>query len=140
MPRVRLAILIVLAAGRASAEPLPATPTITPAITPTAPRIVNVPTAWLQPSGQMFASAGANHRKGALVSFSLGVGGLAEVDVDLTDRLLACDPCTGERSTTQLYARSSLFKIGLATSRDRTWRLGTALGLRRGSTRQIMNG
>ena len=109
---------------------------------PTAPRVIHAPTAWLQPSGQLHASAGASHRAGALAAVALGLGGVAEVDLDLTDRWSGCAPCTGDRAPLRLDATSALFKLGLATARRGPRpRAGVALGFRRTiGTRRVTAG
>ncbi len=134
--RAVLAIAVVLGAAR------PAVAEVVPPAAPTAPRLLHAPTAWLQPSGQLHAAAGISHRAGAQAALVLGIGGLAEVDLDLTDRLVACEPCAGDRTATALAARSALFKIGLAR-RPGGGRLGAgvALGLRRSlATRAVAVG
>jgi hypothetical protein len=98
---------------------------------PTAPRVVHAPTAWLQPASQLHIGFGTSHRLSPSASVAFGLGDVAELDVDLTDRIVACPGCGEERDATNLFAATALFKMGLATSRARVWRLGTALGFRK---------
>jgi len=71
--RVAIAVVLVLASARAHAEPAP-------------PQVLHVPTAWLQPRDTVHGSAGANHRGGGFLRLTGGLGGLADVDVEVTDR------------------------------------------------------
>jgi hypothetical protein len=69
----RVAMLLVLVSASAHAEPAP-------------PQVLHVPTAWLQPRDTVHGSAGANHRGGGFLRLTGGLGGLADVDVEVTDR------------------------------------------------------
>ena len=121
-----LGVIVVGLAGRdAAAQPA------TAPRPPTSPRVVHAPTAWLQPARQLHVTFGASHRLAPSASAAFGVGGVAELDVELTDRLVACPGCGEEREATNLFAATALFKLGLATSAARDWRLGAALGFRR---------
>ncbi len=133
-----LAIVLValVASSTASAQPVAGVPGAGPPLTaapraPTSPRVVHAPTAWLLPSRQLHVGLGASHRLDPSAQLALGVGGVAEVDLELTDRLIACPGCGEERVEHNLFAASALFKLGLATAAVRPWRLGAALGFRR---------
>jgi hypothetical protein len=136
MSRALPVLIVMLAVTRASAQP--AATALTPV---TSPRIVHAPTAWLQPARQLHAMFGASHRLAPSASAAFGVGGVAELDLELTDRMIACPGCGEERDEENLFAASALFKMGVATSAAREWRLGTALGFRRTfATRHVMAG
>lgn len=139
MLRALPALLVMLVAAGASAQPAVATTTtIAP---PTSPRIVHAPTAWLQPARQLHAMFGTSHRLAPSASAAFGVGDVAELDLELTDRVIACPACGEERDEENLFAASALFKMGVATSAAREWRLGTALGFRRTfATRHVAAG
>jgi hypothetical protein len=125
MTRALAVLLVVLAGTAATAEPA------TVPRAPTAPRVVHAPTAWLQPAGQLHVGLGTSHRLAPSVSAAFGLGDVAELDLDVGDRLIACPGCGEERAETNLFAATALFKLGLATSTAREWRLGTALGFRK---------
>lgn len=93
---------------------------------PTSPRVVHAPTAWLQPAGQLHVQLATSHRLAPSGSVAFGLGNLAEVDLELTDRLIACPGCGDERDEDNLVAATALFKMGL-----RSEHLGVALGFRR---------
>lgn len=124
--RVLLWVILVGLAGR----PATAQPAALPRA-PTSPRVVHAPTAWLQPARQLHVALGTSHRLAPSASMAFGVGDVAELDLELTDRLVACPGCGEERDATNLFAASALFKLGVATSAARAWRLGAALGFRR---------
>ncbi|HUQ03263.1 MAG TPA: hypothetical protein VM261_12260 [Kofleriaceae bacterium] len=119
-------LLIVLAGSAATAEPA------TVPRAPTSPHVVYAPTAWLQPQGQLHVTLGASHRLAPSGTVAFGLGDVAELDVELTDRVVACPGCGEEqRDSENLFAASALFKMGAATSAARDWRLGAALGFRK---------
>lgn len=98
---------------------------------PAAPRTLYTPTAYLQGASRVFASAGGDHRGGGFLAFSLGLGELAEVDLEVGNRLGACQACAdGEPVATSLTAATALFKIGLAERRFGRWQPALALGFR----------
>lgn len=125
MTRALAVLFVVLAGTAATAEPA------TVPRAPTAPRVVHAPTAWLQPAGQLHVGLGTSHRLAPSVSAAFGLGDVAELDVDVSDRLIECAGCGEERDQTNLFAATALFKMGAATSAARDWRLGTALGFRK---------
>lgn len=125
MFRALLVFVIALAGTAATAEPA------TVPRAPTSPRVVHAPTAWLQPASQLHIAFGTSHRLSPSANVAFGLGDVAELDVELTDRLVACPGCGEERDATNLFAATALFKMGIATSAAREWRLGTALGFRR---------
>ncbi|HTM22803.1 MAG TPA: hypothetical protein VL172_19910 [Kofleriaceae bacterium] len=100
---------------------------------PPSPRIFHVPTAWLQPPAHLYASAGANHRGSGMFALSAGVGRLAEVDAELTDRFVQCATvCSGDdRDARHGWVVSALFKVGVAERRLGWWQPALALGFRR---------
>ncbi len=107
-------------------------PDSAPPNVPGAPRVFHAPTAWLQPAGGVFATGGANHRGGMFVAATAGLGGLAEVDVAMTDHVIACSVCDGEqRETVEMYIPTAEFKVGLAQGRFARWQPAVALGYRR---------
>jgi hypothetical protein len=129
-------LLIVLAGTAATAEPA------TVPRAPTSPHVVYAPTAWLQPQGQLHVTMATSHRLAPSGSVAFGLGDVAELDLELTDTLIACPGCTEDvRDSTNLFAASALFKMGAATSAARDWRLGAALGFRKTfATRSVMAG
>jgi hypothetical protein len=68
-----LVAILALAPARAQAEPAP-------------PQVLHAPTAWLQPRDTVHGSAGANHRGGGFLRITAALAGLADVDVEVTDR------------------------------------------------------
>jgi hypothetical protein len=130
---MRAAILIALAlvaagAGDARAdEPKPGSEQLRPR----APRLFHVPTAYLQPGGGLFVSAGGSHRGGTFGAVALGVGGVAEVGAQLSDDLGECSSCTAEHPVAAaLPTRAAWFKIGLAEDRFFRHQPALALGFR----------
>ncbi len=98
---------------------------------PIAPRTLYTPTAYLQGASRVFASAGGDHRGGGFFALSLGLGELAEVDLEIGNRLAACEACAdGDPVATSLTAATALFKIGLGEARFGRWQPALALGLR----------
>lgn len=135
MSRALPVLLIVLAGTAATAEPA------TVPRAPTSPRVVQAPTAWLQPARQLHVGLGTSHRLAPSASVAFGVGDVAELDIEMSDRLIACPGCGEERDETNLFAATALFKMGVATSAAREWRLGAALGFRKTiATRSVLAG
>jgi hypothetical protein len=98
---------------------------------PVAPRIINVPTADLQGAGRTFVTTGVSHKGKPFVGLSMGLGDIAEVDLEVADRAGACELCSGEdRHATSVLAVTALFKIGVAEGRFAAWQPALALGLR----------
>ncbi|MCG8423467.1 MAG: hypothetical protein MJE77_36670 [Proteobacteria bacterium] len=123
---VHRAVLVVLAigqgAGISAAEPIR---------TARAPRVLHIPTAHLQPPRQVHVSAGGTHRGGAFAAISTGLGRLAEIDVEVSDRLAGCRQCAGDdRRADALVAASALFKVGLGENHLVQWQPALALGFR----------
>jgi hypothetical protein len=118
------AALMVGAAAPAAAQP---------AEPPLTPRIFHVPTAWMQPPAHVYTSAGANHRGGFMLSSATGLGQLAELEAELTDRFVDCTTvCEGDdRAPGNRTMLSALFKIGVAERRWAPWQPALALGFRR---------
>jgi hypothetical protein len=135
MSRALPVLLIVLAGTAATAGPA------TVPRAPTSPHVVHAPTAWLQPAGQLHVGLGTSHRLAPSASVAFGLGDVAQLDVEMSDRLIACPGCGEERDATNLFAATALFKMGVATSAAREWRLATALGFRKTfATRSVMAG
>jgi len=114
-----------------------------PAAAPVAPRTLYTPTAYLQGARRAFASAGGDHRGGGFLALSLGLGDLAEVDLELGNRLAVCEACAEqERVATSITAASALFKIGVGEGRYAGWQPAIALGFRApiGSTGATVDG
>ncbi len=91
---------------------------------PTPPRLFHVPTAHIQPAGRGHGSAGLNHRGGGLFALTYGLGGLADVDVQVTDRFVTTDDEERPHGT-------ALFKLGLAETQLGFWHPAAALGFRK---------
>lgn len=119
--RAVLALLCVAqAAGVAGAEVGKAS---------TAPRLLHVPTAYLQPPRGVYLSAGGSHRKGVMLAATTGLGQLAEIDIELSDSLAVCSACSGDEThADSLMAASALFKIGLQEDWLGGWQPALALG------------
>lgn len=125
-----LAAIAALAVSVATSAPARAEPPAVPAA-PLAPRVLNVPTADLQGAGRTFMSTGISHRGIPFAGLSLGLGDVAEVDVEVADRAGACELCSAEdRHATSVLAVTALFKVGLAEGRFTSWQPALALGLR----------
>ncbi len=122
MLRAAAVLLLVALATTATAQSVPRPPT--------SPRVVHAPTAWLQPAGQLHVDLAASHRlaPSAAATFGLGVG---EVELELTDRLIACPDCGELRAEENFAAATAAFRMGAATSTARPWRAGAVLGFRR---------
>lgn len=120
--RVTLVVLATLA-HTAHAEPVAA---------PTASRVVHAPTAWLQPQGQLYVQLGASHLPTAAGAATLGLGDVAELEVELADRFIACPGCGETRDEANLFLGTAAFRMGVATDpAARAWRTGVVLGFRR---------
>lgn len=120
--RVTLVVLATLA-HTAHAEPVPA---------PTASRIVHAPTAWMQPQGQLYVQLGASHRPTPAGSATFGLGDVAELELELADRFIACPGCGETRDEHNLFLGTAAFRTGIATDpAARPWRTGVVLGFRR---------
>jgi hypothetical protein len=101
--------------------------------TPLAPRVLHVPTAWLQSPGRVYGSTGLDHRGGGFFAIAGGLGRLAEIDVNITDRFVRCAAnCQGdERSTSAAWVASALFKIGAGADALFAGQPALALGFRK---------
>jgi hypothetical protein len=100
---------------------------------PPAPRVIDVPTARLQPSGRVFVSGGAFviPDRTPFVNVTLGLGGLADVDLELTDQVAVCKACSPDAPTPSSIAlMTAAFKMGLAEGHLHRWQPALALGLR----------
>lgn len=86
---------------------------------PVQPRIFHAPTAWLQPHGAVIGTVGSSHRLAPFVGVSAGLGGVAELDVQLTD------------TSDGLSIPTALFKTGVAAGRLGRGQAAVALGFRR---------
>lgn len=123
-------VCIATAFGLAWAAPAAAEPG---APAPLAPRILNVPTGHVQPSLHVHASGGAFLVPDATPSLAatLGLGGVADIDVELHDRVAICTACDGDEATTASIASpSAAFKMGLGEGLYASWQPAVALGLR----------
>ena len=80
---------------------------------PPPPRVFYVPTAWLQPDREVYASAGVDHKRRPFTAVSVGLAGLAELDLTLT-------------GVTERVLPTALFKIGWGGRRA-----AAALGFRK---------
>jgi len=119
-----MALLVaVVAPPKAAAEP---------ARRPVAPRVIHVPTAHLQAHGRFFASAGSTHRGGPFGAVTFGLGGIAELDLQLAGNVGACVACSGgDPHADSIAMPSALFKIGVAEGRVASWQPAMALGFRK---------
>ncbi len=88
---------------------------------PRGPRVVHAPTAWVLPRGGVWLTAGATHRQGRTQLATVGLAGLAEVEVGEADAP-ACAPCPLE-ATFKLAAPAAWLPRSTAL----------ALGARRGA-------
>lgn len=88
-------------------------------VRPVQPRVFHAPTAWLQPDGAVYGTAGLSHHLAPFVGVSAGLGGVAELDVQLTDT------SKGQSIPT------ALFKMGIAARRIGAWQPAMALGFRK---------
>lgn len=96
---------------------------------PRAPRLFHAPTAFLQPSGAVFMTAGGTHRGNQYGAVALGVGGVAEIGVESSDDLGSCAECTPEEPVAEaLPTRTAWFKIGVAEDRFFAHQPALALG------------
>jgi hypothetical protein len=91
---------------------------------PTPPRLFHIPTGHIQPAGRGHGSAGADHRGGGLFALTYGLGGVADLDVEVTDRFVTADD--DERPHA-----SALFKLGLGERQLGFWHPAAALGFRK---------
>jgi len=100
---------------------------------PATPRVLHVPTAWLQTPGRVYGSTGLDHRGTGFLAVNGGVGKLAEIDINVTDRFLLCDQeCDGdERNTSDARVVSALFKIGTAADSMFAGQPALAIGFRK---------
>lgn len=114
-------ILGLLAARPASAQAQTVAQPVAKLRRPVQPRVFHVPTAWLQPHGALFGVAGLSHRVDPFVAVTAGLGGVAEVDVQLTD-------------TSNVAIPTALFKTGVAARRLGRWQPALALAFRKSFT------
>ncbi len=134
-----LSTVLAASAGGVRAEPDPeannsaTTLTPPPVTTPAAPRVLHVPTAWLQPPATVYASTGVNHRGGGFLSLSTGLGRLAEADLNISDRFISCAAdCAGDtRDSGPAWLATALFKIGMAADELFSGQPALAIGFRR---------
>jgi hypothetical protein len=83
------------------------------------PRVVQAPTAWVAGRNSLFASAGVDHHAAPFAALTAGLGGVAELDLTLSD-------VSGELTPT------ALFKAGAAYR----GRIGGAIGFRKSLARR----
>lgn len=122
--------MLAVAVPVAGAEPVPAPAALR---VPPAPRVIDVPTARLQPSGRIYASGGAFviPDRTPFVGVTLGLGGLADVDLELTDQAAVCRDCSpDEPIPSSIALMTAAFKLGLEEGRLHQWQPAIALGLR----------
>ncbi|RMH44287.1 MAG: hypothetical protein D6689_02785 [Deltaproteobacteria bacterium] len=80
-PHAVLAAAVATAVSAVAAAQEPVSP----------PRLFDVPVAPALRDGRLHVTAGLSHRGGGTVAIAAGLGGVAEVDIDLSDRLAAAD-------------------------------------------------
>ncbi len=100
---------------------------------PAPPRVINAPTGRLQPSGHLFATGGlfVVPDRTPMLGATLGLGDLAEVELEVTDRAAVCPGCTSRAQVAESIAMTTAaFKIGLPAGHYAAWQPAVALGLR----------
>lgn len=78
------------------------------------PRVITIPTAWIQPkvAGHLSGDADLRLDSGGMLAASMGR--LVEIDLAGDDLLQICDPCAGrDRDTTGLQLASVGWKLGV---------------------------
>jgi hypothetical protein len=94
----------------------------------TAPTVIGVPTAWIQPAGAAHVSLDGDRFLNSGVRVTKSLSSIAEIDVASDDTILTCDPCRGDGRTTEgLQAVSGGFK--LAAGEDAWFRHQPALAV-----------
>ncbi len=94
-------------------------------------RVWHAPTAWLQPHGGAIATAGATHRGAPFTAVTVGLGGVAELGVDLGPSLADCRRCgDGVRGPESVMVARALFRVGVAESTWFTAQPAVVLGFR----------
>jgi len=106
---MRTARVAVLAALAAWSSGRPAGADVTAARRSS--RALHVPTAWLPARDTVHASAGVDHRGVAAGRIDVGLAGIAAVDLGVTDELVYCNPCRGERALTPSWAAIAGFQL-----------------------------
>jgi hypothetical protein len=94
------------------------------------PRLIHVPTAWLLPRDAGWGSAGVDHRGAGHLELTAALGGIAQVDLGVSDRIVACAPCGDEPDAAPAWLGSAGFKLGWPPARH-AGRPALALGVRR---------
>lgn len=98
MRAVLVVIAAVIAARPAAADPEGA-------------RLVTAPAGWLPPAGTAAATLGADHRGDGTAIGSLGLGGLAEVELGADTDVRGCTDCTLRRPVPLRLGRAG-FRLG----------------------------
>ena len=102
-----------------------------PVKVPLPPRVLHIPTAYLQPPLRVYTTAGGSQRLGAFVALSTGLGRLAEIDVELSDHIGECRECEAdENAADSALLPSAMFKTGLAEGTFGRFQPALALGFR----------
>jgi len=81
---------------------------------PTAPRVFRIPTAFLQPAGRGHGTAGLDHRGAGYLALTYGLGGLADVELEVDDRFV-----------------TAAFKMGIAQGELSRWLPAAAIAFRK---------
>ena len=74
-----------------------------------APMVIEIPTAWIQPKLSAHVSGNADHHLDSGARLAASMGRLVEIDLASDDLIQTCDPCGGMmRATTGLQLVATL--------------------------------
>jgi hypothetical protein len=104
------ASLATLGAGNACAQGAP---------TEAEPRVFHVPTAWIQPDQAATATLGLNHHGEPFADATVGLGGIAQIGLQLSD------------DSEQLSIPTGLFQVAVPPDKLWSWQPAVALVYRR---------
>lgn len=78
------------------------------------PRVITIPTAWIQPELTAHLSGDADFHLDSGARFAVRMGRLVEIDLAADDLLQSCDPCSGlDRATEGVQLGSVGWKLGV---------------------------
>jgi hypothetical protein len=97
----------------------------TAAADPALPRVVTAPTAWIPDAGEGVLTAGIDFRGDTLVGATLGLGGIASIELDDDSTVRACEACDQRAQPVELGRAD--FRLALHQGR---WRPALAFGVR----------
>lgn len=121
----------VCLAWSATAGAQPTSSAVPPA--PVAPRLLNVPTGHVQPAAQLHATGGAYvlPDRTPFFGLTLGLGGVADIDLEVHDRAAVCIGCTPmDRAAESIAMASAGFKMGVPEAFYGAWQPAMALAFR----------